>query len=98
MNPQEKFYLIRECCEHVEEYKPRNKLTFWRMIKRLLWEKTGYDLIEPRNTVTRSVKACIDELVEEQIGSGTQVEQDDFKAAVEQFAWQIKTVQKDLDE
>ena len=98
MTPQEKLYLIRECCEHAEEYKPRNKLAFWEMIRRLLREKTGYDLMEPRNTVTRWVKARIDELVEEEMGSGTQVEQDDFKAAVEQFAGRMETVQKDLDE
>lgn len=83
MTPQEKLYLIRECCEHAEEYKPRNKLAFWEMIRRLLREKTGYDFMELRNTVTRWVKARIDELVEEEMGSGTQVEQDDFKVAVE---------------
>lgn len=54
--------------------------------------------MEPRNTMTRWVKACIDELVEEEMSSGTQVEQDDFKVAMEQFAWQMETVQKDLDE
>lgn len=54
--------------------------------------------MEPRNTVTRWVKARIDELVEEEMGSGTQLEQDDFKAAVEQFARRMETVQKDLDE
>lgn len=44
------------------------------------------------------MKACIDELIEKKLGSGTQVEQDDFKAVVEQFAQQIKTDQKDLNE
>lgn len=48
--------------------------------------------------MTRWVKARIDKLVEEEMGSGTQVEQDNFKAAVEQFARRMENVQKDLDE
>lgn len=97
MNPQEKLVLIRESCEHANEYKPRNKTAFWDMIRALLKEQTVYDLQEPRVTVTRWVKARIDELVEEEMGSGTQVEQDDFKAAVEQFASRMNSVQKNLD-
>lgn len=48
-------------------------------------------MVEPRNTVVRWVKARIDELVEEEMGSGIQVDQDDFKAAVEVFRnrWEI---------
>ncbi len=71
MTPQEKLFLIRECCAHSDEYKPRNKLAFWETIRKLLKEHTGYDLVEPRLTVTRWVKARIDELVEEEMGSGT---------------------------
>lgn len=54
-------------------------------------------MVEPRLTVMRWVKARIDELVEEEMDSGTQVEQDDFKAAVEQFAIRFNTVQTELD-
>ena len=43
------------------------------------------------------MKARIDKLVEEEMGSGTQVEQDDFKEAVEKFGGQIDVVQKNLD-
>ena len=83
MTLQEKLALIRECCEHVGEYKPWNKTVFWEMIQGLLKNRTGYDLLEPRLTVMCWVKTRINELVEEEMGSGTQVEQDDFKAAVE---------------
>lgn len=44
------------------------------------------------------MKAYIDMLVEEKIGSSTQVKQDKLKVVIEQFARQIETVQKDLDE
>lgn len=32
MTPQEKLFLIRECCAHSDKYKPRNKLAFWETI------------------------------------------------------------------
>lgn len=67
------------------------------MICQLLKENTGYDLKEPRNTVLRWVAKRVDELVEEEMGSGTQVDQDDFKVAVEQFNDRLKTVKKELD-
>ena len=35
-------------------------------------------------------------IVAEEMGSGTQVDQDDFKAVVEQFAGQIKTVEEEI--
>lgn len=37
------------------------------------------------------------ELVEEEIGSGTRIDQDDFKAAVEQFSKRLKMVEEALD-
>lgn len=67
------------------------------MIRKLLKDETGYDLQEPRVTITRWVKARIDELVEEEMGSGTQVEQDDFKEAVEKFGERMDAIQKNLD-
>lgn len=45
----------------------------------------------------RWVAKRVDELVEEEMGSGTQVDQDDFKVAVEQFNDRVKTVKKELD-
>lgn len=36
MNAQEKLVLIRECCEHAEEYKGGTKTGFWTMIRELL--------------------------------------------------------------
>lgn len=97
MTPQEKLVLIRECCEHADKYKPRNKIAFWKMIRVLLKDQTGYDLLEPRVTITRWVKARINELVDKEMGSSTQVEQDDFKTAVEQFAIRMNTVQDELE-
>lgn len=96
MNAQEKLVLIRECCEHAAEFKPRNKKQFWATIRDLLKEQTGYDLKEPRNTVLCWVADIGDELVSEKMGSGTQVDQDDFKTAVEQFAQRIKAVGQGL--
>ena len=43
MNHQDKLVLICECCEHANEYNPRNKTGFWDMIHDLLKEQTGYD-------------------------------------------------------
>lgn len=40
----------------------------------------------------RWVKTRIDKLVKEEMGFGTQVEQDDFKVAVEQFAIRVNKV------
>lgn len=54
--------------------------------------------MESRNTVSWWVKARIHRLVEEKIGSATQVEQDDFKTIVKHFVREIETVHKDLDE
>lgn len=98
MNAQEKLALIRECCEHASEYRLNNKMAFWMLIRDLLKTRTGYLLKEPRNTVLRWVADRGDELVQEEMGSGTQVDQDDFKAAVEQFAGRVKAIQDELDE
>ncbi|MCJ1348862.1 hypothetical protein MMC31_007095, partial [Peltigera leucophlebia] len=79
------------------EFKPRNKKQFWAMIRDLLKEQIGYDLKEPRNTVLRWVADIGDELVSEEMGSGTQVDQDNFKTAVEKFAQRIKAVGQELE-
>ena len=68
------------------------------MIGELLKQKTGYKLVHPMQTVIRWVKARIDELVEEKMGSGTEVERDDFKTAVEQFAKQMEEVAREIDD
>ena len=52
---------------------------------------------EPRNTVLGWVADRGNELVEEEIGSGTRIDQDDFKAAVDQFSKRLKMVEKELD-
>ena len=63
------------------------------MIGGLLKDRTRYDLLEPRITFMCWIKAWNDELVEEKMGLDTQIEQDDFKIAVEQFTIRINTVQ-----
>lgn len=97
MNTQEKLVLIRKYCEHLMEYKSRNKLAFWEMIRGILKDQTGYDLKEPKNTVLRWVSDRGEELISEEMGSGTQVDQDDFKAVVEQFAQRVKEVDEELE-
>ena len=89
-------FLIRECCEHAAEFEPYNKTVFWETICDLLKERTD-SLKEPRNTVLRWVADRGDDHVQEEMGSGTQVDQDDFKAAVEQFFARLKAVQEKLD-
>lgn len=54
-------------------------------------------LKEPRNNVLRWVADRGDDYVKEVMGSGTQVDQDDFKVAVEQFSARLKAVQEKLD-
>lgn len=44
------------------------------------------------------MKSQINELVEEELGSGTEVEKDDFKTAVEQFATRMKTVAQEIND
>lgn len=52
MKPYEKLVLIRECCEHMDEYRANNKGKFWAMIGELLKQKTGYESVHPMQTVT----------------------------------------------
>lgn len=98
MTTHEKLVLIRECVEHAEEYRPGNKTKFWAMISDILKQHTGYELANPCQTVTRWVKAIIDELVEEEMGSGTEVERNNFKTAVETFAERMKIVATDISD
>lgn len=44
------------------------------MIGKLLKQKIGYKLVYPIQTITQWVKTQIDELVEEEIGSSTEVQ------------------------
>lgn len=98
MNKHEKLVLIQECCEHADEYRPFNKTKFWAMISDLLKQQTGYHLGSPQQTVAHWVKAQMDELIEEQMGSGTEVERHDFKTAVEQFADRMNTVAQEIND
>lgn len=86
MTPQEKLVLIRGCCEHADKYRPGNKSNFWLLIRKLLRDRMNYDLADPRQTISRWVETRIDELVDKEMRSGTEVERNDFKIAVKQFA------------
>lgn len=97
MNAQENLCLICEYCEYSSEYKPWNKLVFWKMIRKILRDQTNYDLKEPRNTVFCRVADWREELVLEKMGFGIQVDQNDFKTVVKQFAGQIKEVNEELE-
>lgn len=92
MNKYGKLRLVQECCKHAEEYCPANKTKFWAMISNLLKNHTGYELVNPGQTVARWVKTQINELVEEEMGSGTEVERDDLKTSVEKFAERTEIV------
>ena len=98
MNKQEKLILIWECCKHADKYRLLNKTKFWAMISNLLKQQTGYNLVNSAQTVICLVKSQINELVEEELGSGTEVEKDDFKTAVEQFANRMKTVAQEIND
>lgn len=78
MNIKERLVLIRECCENADEYRPGNKTKFWARIPELSKQQTGYELVSSQQTITRWVKARIDELVQEEMSSRTEVERDDF--------------------
>lgn len=56
---------------------------FWSMIRDLLKKYTGYNLINSYQIIVKWVKMQIKKLVEEKMGSSIEVEQNDFKAAVE---------------
>ena len=43
------------------------------MISKLLKNHTGYDFLEPQNTIFRWVQQLTDELVSEEIGFGIQI-------------------------
>lgn len=98
MATNKKLVLIRECAEHAEQYQPGNKTKFWAMISDILKQQTGYELANPCQKVTRWVKAIINELVEEEMGSGTEVERNDFKTAVETFAERMKNVASNISD
>ena len=97
INKHEKLIFIRECCEYAQEYHALNKTNFWAMISNILKQQTGYHLVNPQQTVNNWVKAQIDELVEEEMGSDTEVERNDFKTAVETFAEQMKIVVEEIE-
>lgn len=48
--------------------------------------------------VINCVKAYIDALIEEEIRLGTEIEKNDFKASVQQFAEYMETITQDIDD
>lgn len=98
MTPHEKLVLIRQCCEHSDKYFPGNKSNFWLMIRKLLRERTDYDLVDPRQTITRWVETSIDKLVENEMRSSTQIERNAFTVAVEQYASRWQAVADEINE
>ena len=98
MNKHEKLILIRECCEHAQEYRALNKTKFWAIISDILKQQTGYHLVNLQQTVNNWLKAQIDELIEKEIGFGKKVERNDFKTAMKIFAEQMKIVAEEIED
>ena len=96
MKAYQKVILARICVEHAAEYGVIKMGDFWDMITKLLWEQAGYSLKSPRQTVFKWITLRIDELVEEEMGSGTEVECDDFRAAVEKFAERVEAHKEEV--
>ena len=68
------------------------------MISNILKQQIGYHLVNSQKTVTNWVKAQIDELVEEEMGSDTEVERNNFKTVVETFAEQMKNIAQEIED
>lgn len=66
------------------------------MICDFLMQRTGNLFKEPRNTILQQFVDHGNELIAEEMGFGTQVNQNNFKVAVEQFAGQIKAVEEEI--
>lgn len=96
MKAQEKLVLIRERCEHAEEYRAGNKTQFWAMISDLMKQQTSYEFLNSQQMVTRWVRAELDGLVDEEMGSATKAERNDSKTAVEPENLEVARLQNSL--
>lgn len=61
-------------------------------------EHIGYDLIDTRQMIVKWGGVQIEELVEEEMRLSTEVEQNDFKAAIGQFTKRYQKVATKLDD
>lgn len=95
MKAQEKLVLIRERCEHAE-YRAGNKTQFWAMISDLMKQQTSYEFLNSQQMVTRWVRAELDGLVDEEMGSATKAERNDSKTAVEPENLEVARLQNSL--
>lgn len=97
MFPNEKLALVGFCAEYADEYAMSQRQKFWGKIAYLLKEKTGYTLKSPRLTVERWIKAQMGEHTLDRLGFTTQVQLDEFHAAVEKFGerWQAVAEEKE---
>ena len=65
-------------------------------MKEKLKKKTDYVLGQSRQRVTTWMKTRIDELMNEELGSGNEELRDDFKAAIEEFVKRMKEIVEDV--
>lgn len=71
MTTQKKLFFTCEYYAHLDKYRPWNKIAFWKTIWKFLKEYIEYNLLELKLTVIYWVKAHIDKLVKEEMGSDT---------------------------
>ncbi len=53
--------------------------------------------MDPRSTVTRWINTRVDELIEKEMSSGTDVKHNDFKASIETFLSQMKAIKEEVN-
>lgn len=58
---------------------------------------TGYNLINPCQTIVKWVGVQIKELIKKKMGSDTKIEQNDFKVAMEQFTKHYQKITAELN-
>ncbi|KAM0805763.1 hypothetical protein BDR22DRAFT_829103 [Usnea florida] len=97
MKVHQKITLARICVDQAAQYGVMKMQDFWDTVKTLLLEQADYSLKTPRQTVMKWVTERIEEMVEEEMGSGTEVERDEFKAAVEKFAERVEAYKEEVE-
>lgn len=68
------------------------------MIQDILWNVTTYNLADSKSIVIRWINIRLDELIQEEISFGIEVECNNFKIFIEIFFGQIKAIKEQVNE